>query len=169
MRAQSEVRYHYTTGYWARLIVEDGEIKMTNIRVSPQERPVVWFSVNPTWDGNADKGREDSGMRGSAETGGGIYRFAVAPETAPHNWNEFVRLSGVSEKRARMLCRAAKEMNASHRQFFVSFEPVTADKWLAIETFNFEAGRWVPADLVKMPSVEISRDFLELQGRLKPV
>lgn len=44
------IRYHYTVGFWARLIVEDGLIQLATLHVHSSEKPAVWFSVNPTWE-----------------------------------------------------------------------------------------------------------------------
>lgn len=168
MGARDAIRYHYTIGYWARLIIDEGEIRPATTHIGQNEKPVVWFSTNPTWEGSANKVADGEGMKASAEAGGGICRFAVAPETAPHDWEAFVRLSGIKPDTARLLKRAARKMGANTRQFFVAFDAVKRDQWLSVEVFDFDYARWVPADLDKLPHAANARELKRLQGGWAP-
>ena len=53
-----EIRWHYTHGLHARLIVNDGAIGAATRGMAGVERPAVWFSINPTWENTASKGDE---------------------------------------------------------------------------------------------------------------
>lgn len=96
-------------------------------------------------------------MQGSADVGGGIFRIAVEPETAPYGWSEYCKMCNVSSQADRALRLGAKDMGANHRQFFVSLIPVPRDKWIAFERFDFDRSKWVPASVVDMPTLERSR------------
>ena len=63
-------------------------------------------------------------------------RITVADDVAPYTWHDFKRLSGISKKSARALYQAAIPMDARPGEWFVSFEPVPAEKWLAVELYN---------------------------------
>lgn len=171
MNARDATRYHYTVGFWARLIIEEGVIRPTDLHVGPGEKPAVWFSTNPTWESSANKARNgEIGMTATARCGRGIYRFAVAPETAPHNWETYVRASGVSPHGERQLRRGAKKMYSNHREYFVSFDPVPREKWVSIERFDFELSRWLPVDpgnlqALNLPSLEVAWKLKALRGQ----
>ena len=72
----------------------------------------------------------------------GPVRIEVGPETAPHRWKDYLRLSGVSAATARGLERAAKGWGANARHWRVSFDPVPLAKWLAVEQWSGAA--WEP-------------------------
>ena len=87
------------------------------------------------------------------DQGGGLYRIGVAQETAPHNWDDFVRMSGSSREIVAELRRIAKIRNASRKDWFVSFEPVNESKWLAVEVLDNH--KWVSAIYHQPPSITI--------------
>jgi hypothetical protein len=69
-------------------------------------------------------------------------RITVADEVASYTWEDFKRLSGISKKSARALYQAAIRVGARPGEWFVSFEPVPAEKWLAVELYN--GAGWEP-------------------------
>ena len=142
--------WHYTTGEKFIAIVQDGLIKPTASRIDPRERPAVWFSTNQWWEPTASKTLQSGGklralnMSETAAYGKGLVRFGVAAETAPVSWRQFRMLSGVSPETYRNLVRAGKKHGADPHQWYASFEPVSKDKWLAVEVF--QDGRWMSVD-----------------------
>jgi hypothetical protein len=140
--------WHYTIGQNFQLIVADKTIKLSSAYSGTNDWPVVWFSRNQVWESATTKGMEmpDGTWQQLTneelqEKAGGLYRIGVARETAPHNWDDFVRLSGISHAIAAGLRRTAKEKNASHKDWFASFDPVDQAKWLAAEVW--ENHQWV--------------------------
>src|SRR5262245_44666416 len=108
------IKWHYTTGQKFRLIVTDGEILPATAGVPEGERPIVWFSTAPDWETTANKYllRRDGTIEHldrakTAELDGGLVRFGVAPETAPHDWEALKELSGMSSEMAQGLYRVA--------------------------------------------------------------
>ena len=135
--------WHYTTGQNYRLILADKAIKPSSAYSGTKDGPVVWFSRNQVWDSSTTKGlNQPDGTWRQLTTeeldklAGGLYRIGVARETAPHGWDDFVRLSGIARSIAVDLRRAAKERGASHKDWFVSFDPVPQIQWLAAEVWE---------------------------------
>lgn len=142
--------YHYTIGDRLEQIVSSGEIRPAVAGVTRGERPAVWFSTNPEWEETANKpimdkrGRVWKGNRETTrEMGGGLVRIAVLPEAAPHTWEAFRRLSGISPRMADALERAARIEGASPDEWRVSFGAVPRAQWIDVEVWT-ETG-WVSA------------------------
>src|SRR5262249_47542259 len=131
------VRWHYTVGHRLDSILRDGVIRPATAYVDPGEKAAVWFSVNPVWEETANKLVETSFglVPGTKETthemGGGLARIGVRPEVAPYDWDAFKALSGVTKKVARALYRAALAAGSRPGEWYVSFEPVLRERWLA--------------------------------------
>jgi hypothetical protein len=142
--------WHYTYGQNLQKIVADKSIKPSSKYVGKDAPPIVWFSRNPVWDSAATKGLiTDEGtvqnltMEELRQHGGGLYRIKVAKETAPHNWDDFVKKSGLAHDIIAELRRLAKDKGASLKEWFASFEPVNQEKWLAIEVMDNH--KWISA------------------------
>jgi len=78
--------FHYTTGHKFVLIKTSGMLLPTDIGVSFQERPILWFSLNQQWEQTANKALADSrgilrklSMDETRELGGGLVRFGIEP------------------------------------------------------------------------------------------
>lgn len=145
--------WHYTTGQKLPSIKADGVI-LTSEFICRKEREAVWFSSNPLWEKSAAKGWYDplTGREGMFQTMeehvehcGGLFRIGVAPETAPHDWNAFRRLSGILPKYANGLRSLGYEWGARISEWFVSFEPVPQTEWLTIEKWEHDAWNRCPA------------------------
>lgn len=145
-----ELIWHYTTGTKMPSIQAEGVIR-TSPHVFPSEREAVWFSSNPVWERTAAKAMCDpwtgvvvtlTTMDEHIEYCGGLYRICVAPEVAPHDWNAFRRLSGISPKYANGLREIGYRWGARISEWFVSFEPVPRSQWFGIEVWEQEA--WKP-------------------------
>jgi hypothetical protein len=142
------MKYHYTVKLRLDSILADGLIKCATEGVFGGERPAVWFTTNPTWEETANKavdngfGRESLTRDQTHEVFEGLVRIAVADETAPHDWNAYRRLSGVSPKMANALRTLAYRAGSKLGEWFISFEPVPRDLWLAVEIWDGE--KWGP-------------------------
>lgn len=140
--------WHYTIGQNYKLILADKMIKPSSAYTGTNEFPVIWFSRNQVWDSSATKGIDQPDgawkqltLEELREVGGGLFRIGVARETAPHNWDEFVRLSGMPRDRALGMRKVAKDKGASHKDWFVSFDPVERAKWVTVGLW--ENNQWV--------------------------
>lgn len=154
--------WHYTIGLNYRLILADRAIKPSAAYTAAKKWPVVWFSRNQVWESAATKGIEtDDGtwqqltQEELGKVAGGLYRIGVAPETAPHHWDDFVRLSGIAREFALGLRKAAKARGANHKDWFASFDPVDQTKWLAVDVW--ENCQWV--DLAQIQAKQLNRSF----------
>lgn len=140
--------WHYTTGEKARAIVASGEIRPTEVRIDPNERPAVWFSKDTLWENTASKSLMGGGRPRRAtleemhEWGDGVYRFGVSEESAPLGWKAFVAASGIKDATARSLIKAGKAVGASHFDWRCSFAPVPRSAWLAVERMDFPSRHW---------------------------
>src|SRR5262245_31920443 len=114
MRVRLNRLWHYTTGEKIGLILKEGMIRQSP-NVCGSERPAVWFSSNPVWEVTSRKGRFDpiTGQIRQLEMDehlvycGGLFRIAIAPETAPHDWHEFREMSGILPRDANVLRNVA--------------------------------------------------------------
>jgi hypothetical protein len=113
------------------------------------EKPAVWFSSNEQWEPTANMPLRRADGTTTASTkdathllGGGLARIGVVPEAAPHDWEAYKRLSGVTAKRAREIYKAGVAQGARPAEWFASFEPVPRSKWLGIEVWDGQ--KWGP-------------------------
>jgi hypothetical protein len=144
--------WHYTTVDCFKRIVRDGVLRPATAAVPQHERPVVWFSTNEYWEQSANKALQMSDgrlialdMKGTAKHGGGLIRIGVAPERAPHTWNEMRRVARIDRRMARALMHVARRDGADPQQWRGSLEPVSRADWVAVEVFV--SGAWVPVNL----------------------
>jgi hypothetical protein len=143
--------WHYTVKQRLDLILSDRLIRPAIRYVDlEKEKPVVWFSSNQIWEETANKmWRDSSGLHPlnkeqTHNLAGGLARIGVSPETAPHTWSDFKRLSGVESEKAQELYQAAITLGGTPSEWFVSLEPVSAEKWLAVELYD--GANWIPLD-----------------------
>ena len=66
----------------------------------------------------------------------GLARIGVEPSTAPFNYRDFKRLSGIERGIARSLERYAKGAGADVRSWWVSFEPVPRERWMSVQVLH---------------------------------
>src|SRR5262245_38170328 len=152
--------WHYTTGVTFQRILQDSSIRPATTGAPQGERPAVWFSRNKTWEPTASRvfSFPDGALRRATTEemlrhGQGLIRIGVRRETAPHNWDEFVRLSGASERTIRGLKAAAKECGSNYKDWFVSFDPVPREEWVVVEDMRGSA--WVALVLPSTFSTDI--------------
>ena len=134
--------WHYTKGIHMESLMKEGVIRLATGNCEPNERSAVWFSSNQIWEktvfGIYQGGRSPRIVGRDELCGlvGGLYRIGVTRDVAPHNWDDFKRLSGVSAKMAYHMKRVAYTLGARISEWFVTFEPVTRDKWVTIQKWN---------------------------------
>jgi len=159
-----EIVWHYTVIAKLEEIEKDKLIQLASAGWTKDERLAVWFSANPLWENTVAKVFKSDGTPASLQehwllshgqeamvhdedTGAIRMEHVVAPEfqparigvavaTAPYRWDDFKRLSGVSPKIARGLYQKALSLGARPGEWYVSFEPVPAEKWLSVQLYD---------------------------------
>ena len=163
------MRHHYTVVGHLEKITAEGVIRPAWEGVTKIERLAVWFSTNPVWENTVRKLMKEDGSAASFEehfqASQGVTalvksdedvvgtlkhivfrevqpaRISVADEIAPFRWEDFKRLSGIKPRDARDLYQVALMLGARPGEWYVSFDPVPADKWLAVQVYDGET--WV--------------------------
>ena len=143
--------FHYTIGKYLPAIISSGVIRLSTANLQAGERAAVYFSTNPVWEQTANKGTVDYRGRSSWLTkeqthamGNGLTRIQVQPEAAPYTWPQFKRLTSIPWKLAASLEDAARAKGASSSEWRISLEPVAADKWICVETWDGKQWNPVP-------------------------
>ena len=79
----SNLAFHYTTGYCFEKIVVDQSLKPATAFVPRNEKPILWFSSDPYWENTANKAIMENGnirkltMKETMLRGGGLIRFGI--------------------------------------------------------------------------------------------
>lgn len=143
--------WHYTTYNLLLKIVEDGLIRCATEGIGRAELPAVWFTQRQSYEPTAVKVWVNPDgkvrlltLREMFELEGPVARIQVSPETAPYNWVQHRNMSGVDTETAKRLARVAKREGSDPSLWRVSYEPVSNDKWLAIEVQKTYGARWEP-------------------------
>lgn len=142
------MKWHYTTGRYLVGILKYRELRPEMIGADGIEFPAVWFSTRDDWEPTATKWLYDFynreyrrlSLTEMQTADGGLFRIGVADHTAPFNWDDFKRQSGISEATASLLVTKGRQFGASDRDWFVSFVPVPASYWLSVEMLR--DGHW---------------------------
>jgi hypothetical protein len=143
--------WHYTIQDRFEGILADGRIKRARVHLDRDERMAVWFSSNQHYEMTARKGTWESGVNRTLTfiemTTLGLVRIGVEPSTAPFDWREFTKRSGISRPFARRLEKAGRMFGANPNEWFVSFDEVTVDKFVRVESYVM--GRWIESEIVR--------------------
>lgn len=141
--------FHYSVEVYLEPILMAKRIKLSTGLTPRKKERAVWFSTNPVWEETANKmiGGVDGPVRfgDKFETyniGKGLIRIEISPDSAPYNWENYKRISRVSPSMAMGLEMSALDLGANCDEWHVSFKAVKQDKWLGIETFNWERQAW---------------------------
>jgi hypothetical protein len=165
---RQELVWHYSKGVHLERIMSSGVLRQTGVfGLSPDpERPVVWFSKRQDWEASSSMGidGERVSMRENHEQVG-LVRFGVDPGVVElHDFDAYVRLSGISQEAARGLVIAAQEWpRANPRDWLVSFQPVPREKWIAVQVWDGK--RWT--DWSEATSEKLYEHFRVLDRRVR--
>ena len=143
------IAWHYTTCVQLEEILQSGKLIPTGAHREPGERPALWFSMNQVWETTATKEvKLDGGVRylnsmAKVHKVLGIIRIGVNPvKVRLLGFASFARKSGISKAGAASLRDTGREVGADVYEWRVSFEPIPAEQWAAIEVRTGE--RWEP-------------------------
>ena len=148
--SKSQRVFHYTTRLRLRDIVRDGFINPAKMHVESTEKPAVWCSTNPFWERTVFKGiRRPNGTivdltRDELAEEVGLGRIEVSQESAPFDWRYHKLHSGIQPELARGMVISAKRRHANPLEWRVSYRPIPATEWLAIESWDREHDLWLP-------------------------
>jgi hypothetical protein len=142
--------YHYTTHVHLALIKEEGKLRSTAKLLDPGEKPVVWASLNPLWEETARKsifyrGEQTPPLRHDEMLDLGIIpiRIELNPVLPFVTWEEFKRISGITETSALRLEHIAILWKANPQEWLASFQPIIPALWLQVEYWNGQIWRTV--------------------------
>jgi hypothetical protein len=140
--------WHYTYGPHFDEICQTGVILPATLFVFPPEKPVVWFSIEETWEPTVWKihnGRELKFDGIVAE----FSAFRISPNDVGrkllHHYRHLERLAKTPTNMRKHLEKEGRARGANPGFWFFSLEPITLDLWESIQVF--EDGRWI--DLTK--------------------
>jgi hypothetical protein len=152
--------YHYTTLSRALQIVIDGQIKQATAGVPKDEKPVVWFSFRQDWEPTATPAFGPYGQKCNPSFDHLVEfetpcRFEIDPATAPLNWRQWRKESGVKSKMVKSLEAASLRMDSNVADYRMTFDPVPENKWLALEIYL--GGKWqaLTEDALKHPDTKL--------------
>ncbi len=142
--------WHYTHGDRAFLgILKDGMIRPATAFVPAGELPITWFSTEQFWEPTVFRGKclPDGtimalGMADMLAENVRLFRLGADPATAPYRWSDLKDLSGMHPAIAAALAADTKRRGGSPNRWRGTFDPVSSEKWVTVETFV--DGEWVP-------------------------
>lgn len=135
----SGLAWHYTTGVRFAEIDYKGEINPTTGGIGRGGRPVVWFSLNETFEPTARTMFENPdgtvmtlSVTQTEKHGRGLFRVGVRPELLK-DLDQWIADSRVPEDTADILKKVGHAHGADPQEWMVSFEPVARTDWVAVE------------------------------------
>lgn len=141
----ADIAWHYTIGIRLISIVNTGALLTTDVLVQPDEHPVLWFSLNPTWEPTANKAmitKEGDFVTltkdETRQTGGALVRFGY-PRSLLLPWNELRRQANIGRKKAKGLEASGYSQGALPAHWMGSLDAIFLDD-LIIEVWDGE--RW---------------------------
>jgi len=125
MKPDSALAWHYTVGARLVAILESESLKPATAGIGAGERPVVWFSLNQTFEPTAAKGIVDArtGERRTAtidemeQIGGGLFRFGIEPRKLL-NHDRLRRAARINSETWRALVAAARRFGSDPNDWF---------------------------------------------------
>ena len=142
------IAWHYTTGEKFSRIIADGFLRPSTIGVVAPEKPILWFSVNQTWEPTATKplGRPDGSiqlltMEECRDYGGGLCRFGIDSKSLIR-WPELGKKAKIAPTLARGLCETAKTQGANPLDWFGTIKKVPVSRIARIDVMD-ENGAWI--------------------------
>lgn len=131
--------WHYTTVSRAVSILDDGEIKTSEVGNGRGERPVAWFSAEQFWEpaatnvlmlSNGTKREMGFEELRAKDT---LIRFGIESDRSLIPWSLFTRISGLSRNAASEMEDAAEKTGANCLNWYCSFEPVPVSEWSDVQ------------------------------------
>jgi hypothetical protein len=137
--------WHYTNGERAKQILQFGFIRGATANVPENEFPVVWFSMNQTFEPTAVKAKRVDGVISPMtipemiENGQGLARFGVVPRSLL-NGDNLRKRSGITSHEWARIQKVGVQRRADPRDWYGSIEPIEVSLCV-FEVMN-EIGKW---------------------------
>ena len=147
------IAWHYTIGKHLDSILGMGMLLPASIGVEPPERPVVWFSLDQTWERTAAKAMVDTrgrmhrlSMHETALHCGGIYRLGIDAKAL--NVGEALRKAArISSTVWRQLCAEGIRQGASPSNWCGAVGAISVDD-LCIERLESVGATWTALEAI---------------------
>jgi len=158
--------WHYTIGSYLPSIIASGVIRRTTAGVYPPEKPVTWFSMNPTWEVTANKAPIYSDVPSevlrnlTCLLGDGLVRIGAELRHAPFGIDDLHRVARCGRREVEGLKRVGIRCGANPSDWRFTPKEVPAALWRSIEVWDGE-GRWVPHEsgLIVPEPVSVGSDI----------
>lgn len=149
-----DVVWHYTTAMPFLAVLKAGRVEVSKQDIGPREKPVAWFSANPTMeytiqetaveraDGTFVRPKTPADYR---ILGMGLYRIA-APAERMLRYADLLRQANIGLTRRRMLERTAKIVGANPYEWYGQLQPFQLDDSLGLEIYDGTAWRSLPRE-----------------------
>ena len=147
------VAWHYTSGTHANGILREGLIRLEIGQTAKREKPAVWFTSSPIFEPTALAAiqKPDGSIHQftspaeQARLTGGLVRFGVAAKRL-HTYSDWTEKSRCPALMQQALEAVAIRAGSNPSQdWLVSFKPVKADAWVAIE-HSADGLTWLPLE-----------------------
>ncbi|MBW0161805.1 MAG: hypothetical protein HYI21_00390 [Sediminibacterium sp. Gen4] len=141
---QENLIWHYTTKVHYPNIVNDGFLRPSKGDKIMGAKPALWFSKNPIWEPTATKLAGDSLGNIYKLTpqqqfeSFGMIRFGIEFDDSLISWSRYKHKSNIKTEWYCHLEQSGIEQGANPKDWFVSFQRVTSDKWLTVQEFDGE-------------------------------
>jgi hypothetical protein len=133
--------YHYSKAIHLSKICLDRFIKPATEFVQ-YKKPVVWCSTREDFEPTAASASEVDGVYQpmSCEEMAEVeelnpVRIEVHPSAFPHNWGAFRQFAGITTSLAFSLAQEGIKQGSKPIDWRVSFDPIPASEWLAVEYY----------------------------------
>jgi len=141
--------WHYTIGTYLPNIIASGIIRRATAGVYPPEKPVTWFSLDPTWEVMANKAPIYSDVPSEVlrdlthRMGGGLVRIGVELRQAPFGIDDLHRVARCNRQDVELLKRTGIRHGANPSDWRFTPKEVPVALWRCIEVWDGE-GLWMP-------------------------
>ncbi len=137
--------WHYTTSERLVPILSTGELKTTDMGVTPGEKPILWFSSNQVYERTAyrlkDNG-ESFSIREHIENFGGFVRFGIGIplnaglEIFPWEGGKLADEARIPPDERTRLEKTAKPQGANPNEWYGTLKNVPVSSCAAIQILN---------------------------------
>jgi len=161
--------WHYTKGVTLLHIINDGRIRRSTVGLVEHERPCVWFSRCPRWEGSATMGVIEHGVRRDATIAemvaalGPLVRLEVSEHIACYTWEDHRRIGELGPSSADALEAAGRRLGADPGNWRVSYEDVPTEHVLTIEASD-DGVSWSLVGIPRDDGFLLDPDFVEKVG-----
>jgi len=144
--------FHFTTGVRLKQIINSGHIRPSTAHVSPNEKPIAWFSTSPEWEPTATKcsipGKLGQLITAKAQTG--LVRITVPGTSAPYVFPQLSLIAGTKPSVCLGLLVAGLELGADPDTWRFTPTPVPTALFREVAVFDFEHDSWAAVDLAEL-------------------